>query len=96
MLHDLEEGGSLLFATSVGSGAIVGGEYTVGLAIEPGVPYINLAAFHSYGGTVGVEFPGVGGGLLIGFAVADPSNLAGPSLNGNLSVGVGPVDVGAA
>ncbi len=86
---------SVLFAASVGAGAIVGGEYTVGLAIEPGVAYINLAAFQSYGGTIGVEFPGAGGGLLLGFAVANPTKLAGPSLNGNMSVGIGVIDVGA-
>ena len=81
---------SVLFATTVEAGAIVGGSYTVGLAIEPGVPYVNLVAFHSYGGTIGAQLPGVSGSLLAGFAVANPTKLAGPTLNGNLGIAIPP------
>ena len=83
---------SILFGAAGSMAHNIGGGSGVGLAIKP-ADEINFNAFYSFGGTAGLDYANVGAGLFLGFAVADPADIAGPGLSANIGWNIGAVDV---
>lgn len=84
---------SILFGVAGAVAHNIGGGAGVGLAIEAS-DRINFNAIYTFGGTAGLDWANAGGGLFLGFAVADPEDLSGPGLSANVGWNIGPVDAG--